>query len=218
MQQQSLEKVLPYSLPIKVRFAGFQSNTLALAEAGWDLSLRQTFSPWKAGVELELAMKHAGAGLYGITNVVHVEMARIYDLLHGNTGYAALFTDVGFEVRCIAPDIRCKIFPIQTTGSVREFANAFSPVDPRPQDRESSEVSVRDFKFFKVANPTLQDIIVSPDQVPQLLEMVLKAQEPTMQGIRARERSRESEKWVNEEFRSVLPAHHVQAQLITLAG
>lgn len=70
-------------------------------------------------------------------------------------------------------------------------------------------------KFFKVANATAKDLIVHPDQVPELLEVILKCQAGTQKDIRKRDQSRSNYEKYGEH--GVKPAHEVQAQIITLA-
>jgi hypothetical protein len=205
---QSLEREILHSLPIDVVFAGFKGNTLSLARAGWDLSMRQQSNLWGA-YEMQLVMRHDGARLYALSSPIELEYGRLGSCLNDPVRYAELLSQLHFSIACIAPQIEFHVMPVR--GNM--FASEFKAIDPFPQER-TEKISVKDFKFFKVANPSIKDIIVSPDQVPELLDMVLKAQKETISKVKARERSREN----MHAYRDVKPAHQVQAQLITLAG
>lgn len=208
-------KELLHSLPVEVEFAGFRSNTLRLAQSGWDLSMEQQMNPRFYGPSLRLAMRHTGAKLYAISNEVVVDYGRLSGSLQNPVAYAEYLSHVCFSIACVALDIRFAVRGEQAYGGT--FASRFQAIDPFPQERIVEE-SIHDFKFFKVANPSIKDIIVSPDQVPELLEMVLRAQAPGQREIRARERSRKNMQAYREGFNSTKPAHSVQAQIITLAS
>lgn len=213
MHTPQLEKELLYSLPIKVIFAGFQSDTLALARAGWDLSMRQGHSVCTAEYELQLALRHDGAKLYAISHQIRIPHEQLYACMSNRENFHVFVSNQIFHIQAVAPGIQFHCIPM-TTGL--GFKESFRPVDPFPQERET--IDLRDFKFFKVGNPSLKEIVVDPEQVPELLELVLKAQGPTMQEIKRREQSRANTAWVRENMGSTKPAHQVQAQIITLAS
>lgn len=94
----------------------------------------------------------------------------------------------------------------------------FMPISSIPEERTQEE-SIRDFKFFKVANNSVKDLIVLPEQVPDLLDAILKVQKPTQQEIKKRIESRVNFKAYRDgEMFSAKPSHTVQAQIITLTG
>ncbi len=211
MHMQNSAKELLHSLPIEVEFAGFRGNTLSLAKAGWDLSMRQDTIAAYGGVGMQLAMRHEGAKLYAISHRINIDHGDLYRHMQSMVGYAEFISQQIFRIQAVSPSIR--FYVMATMGSM---VSEFDAIDPFPQERV--EESIEDFKFFKVANPTIKDIIVSPDQVPELLDLVLRAQKPTMNNVRGRERSRENKIWVDENMRGTKPAHQVQAQLITLCA
>lgn len=213
MRMQSLGKELLHSLPVEVHFAGFKGNTLSLAKAGWDLSMEQ--SEYYGEKMLRLAMRHEGAKLYAISQETRIDYGRLHAAMDNRIAYAELLTQIPFIIQAVAPSIRFATMGVSTRSV--GFAQAFNPIDPFPQERIMEE-RIEDFKFFKVANPNIRDIIVSPDQVPELLDLVLKAQKPAIDEIRKREQSRKNTRWVHENMGSTKPAHQVQAQIITLAG
>lgn len=204
------------SLPIEVRFAGFTSTTLALANAGWDLSMKQNMDMREHRPEMQLAMRYkpfSGPGMFAISSPLRMDYGFARELMHksaervyeGELMHA--LAKLGFDIIHMGNDVRFVVQPMRHQG-LGTFADSFHPIDPRPQYVEER---LSDFKFFKVASPKIQDIIVNPRDVPELLELVLKAQKPMLDGVKRRERSRENEM-------EMRPAQEVMAQIITLAG
>jgi hypothetical protein len=217
---EQLSKEILHSLPIPVRFFGFDSDTLKLAAAGWGLSMRQmTLAHW-GGMELQLAMQIGEKGsnaMYALSAPIQVEVGRLHSALANRHAYVEFLAHLGFEIQYMAPNFQFRIIPTVSRTGVNAFLNSWEPIDAIPQIRDE-EINMADFKFFKVANPKLQDIIVSPEQVPELMNMVLKAQEISLKSIRAREKSRENLQRFREDMMDVKPARNVQAQIITLCA
>ncbi len=207
MRMQNLDMEL-YSLPVKIFLAGFESTTLQLAKNGWEFSMRQGLSPYRGDYELQLVIRHSGTGLAGMSAPMRLERT------WSDAGNMLRLLETGFHMQYLNSDVKYRM----ETSQIHSFVSSFEAVDVFPQERELGEVSIHEFKFFKVASPNLKDIIVCPELVPELLDMVLKAQSPKMKEIQARERSRANTQWARENIGSVKPAHQVQAQLITLAS
>lgn len=188
--------------------AGFESTTLELARSGWDLSMKQIIladrhhSPC-----LQLAMRHEQANMYALTSPVNLDYG-VAQAWKDPMFYRQVMESICFEVMAMHPHIGIRhTIPIRGSAS---FSSMFEPIDPYPS-REPVEENVRDFKFFKVAKETVKDILVAPASVPELLELVLKAQQPSLEAIRKRERSRENEIFMNQ------PKVEVQARILSLA-
>lgn len=215
MHTQNLAGVLR-SLPVEVRFAGFKSTTLALAQAGWDLSMQQTLDFRWGEPSLQLAMRfvdRAGAGMYAISRPMELEYGFLREAQHADEHrLIGMMAQMGFEIMHMGPQIKFCVQPVYSRGV--SFASSFEPIDARPQYVEED---IRDFKFFKVAKPTVKDLIVDPRDVPELLELVLKAQKPMLDKVRRREKSRSNEEWMRNGFEA-MPRHEVQAQIITLVS
>lgn len=203
------------SLPIKVEFAGFESNTLKLAKAGWDLSMQQEVDPRYGDYRMRLAMRFGDRNnaMYAISNSISMDWE--HKRAHVDPNYfVQLVESLGFSIQVMRPEISFRHIMAER-GTGLSFAQSFMPIDAVPQREEES--SIRDFKFFKIANPSVKDLIVDPSDVPELLDAVLKAQRPLLEKIKKRERSRDNELWVREGM-PVKPMHTVQAQIISLAG
>lgn len=207
------------SVPFKVRFAGFESDTFSLGKNGWELSMQQFESPSAAAFQMRLAMRLESAGLYAISHPLHIDYQQVVRSVHEPSFMMQLVSKLGFDVMHVGSDFRFKIFP-ERHLSAKSFKDSFLPVDVSPQ---SEEVSIRDFKFFKVFNPELKDIILLPEQLPEVLNMVLKTQSQAQDEIRKREQSRRNlsrfkEGEVIGSVSNVKPMHSVAAQIITLAS
>lgn len=209
-------KEILHSLPIPVRFFGFEGTTLSLAASGWELSMRQFNSHF--GMEMQLAMKigREFEEMFALSAPIRVDFGDLHRMTDNRHHYAEFLSRLYFEIQYVAPGFKFRIMP--QMGNASSFLNSWQGVDARPQVREETEIDIRNFKFFKMANPSLKDIIVSPEQVPELMNMVLKAQEATMKEVRAREKSRENLQKFREEMMDVKPAHRIQAQIITLCA
>ncbi len=209
-------KELLYSIPIDVHFAGFRSNTLELAKSGWDLSMRQEMSMRSPYTEMQLAMRQGNreTGLYMLSHPIEMDPLRARHEMSNQLNFAKFLSQIYFEIGYAANDIRFQMIP--TRGMT--FASSFEAIDPHPQER-TQEASIRDFKWFKVSNPNIQDLIVHPDQVPELLSLVLKTQSEQQKDIRQKNKSRANhEAYRSGEMFETKPAHKIHAQIITLAG
>ena len=72
---------------------------------------------------------------------------------------------------------------------------SFYPIDTRPTYMEFGAQEMRDLFqmpfFMELEKPAAQELIVEPDQVGRILELIHKAQEPEQRAIRERNRERE---------------------------
>lgn len=223
MHTQSLEqnlKSLLYSLPIDVHFAGFRGDTLSLAKAGWDFSMRQGESFSRRGYELQVVLRHGtrDSALYALSAPLQIDYQEISRLMFEPQRLGQIFRDRYFEIIHMSPEIRVQVIHAPSFMHFDEF----QAVDPFPQMRGVTEVQtfdIRDLKFFKVAPEEAKELVVDPKQVPELLDMILKMQMPEQEAIREREKSRRN--WDNYQAQmnpnSLKQEREVRAQIITLA-
>jgi hypothetical protein len=211
LTQQSVKDLL-YSLPMPVEMAGFRSDTMALAKSGWDLSMKQHYNMYHE-YELQLAIRHGDMkyAIYGLSNPIILPHGETRRFFSSPFEYSKFFNEYGFNIGYMSNDIR-----VVAAAPMRGMSfSQFEPIDCIPQQRFLEE-SIREIKFFKTVNHSVRDLIVSPDQVPELLDLVLRSQANTQENIRARERSRANfEAYKSGEV--FKPAHEVHAQIITLA-
>lgn len=214
-------KHLLHSLPVEVIFAGFRGTTLSLAQAGWDLSMRQQIG-YGGEYEMQLALRHGDQqnAIYALSHPLRLRHGEIYGAMQDNLRLAQFMASQVFDIQHVYRNIEFMRIPMQHS-SRSGFLSDWQGVDARPQEMVATErIDIREFKFFKVANEAAKELIVHPDQVPELLDLILKAQAGSQKEIRAREKSRENlaEYRSGDMFDKGKPAHQVQAQIITLAG
>lgn len=201
------------SYPFKVRFAGFTGDTLSLAAAGWAFSMHQQMNPYHGQILLQLALKHEGMGQYAVTQQLQID--RHFHSPQSFMETLVHYADMGLEVMHCAPSIRTVVHSLGMT-TTRNFQDMFSPIDPNPT---YTQFDMSDLRFFRPANPSLKDVLVTPEQVPELMEMILKEQKKVLSEVKKREESRKN----YEQYRGsvngipVKNSHEVQIQLVTVA-
>lgn len=203
MHTQSLVKEVLYNYPVKVYLAGFVGDTVGLGNNGWEFSMVQKHDYYSADFVLQLALKHSGLQQYALSSPVKINFNSIESFVRGMER-----PDFCFNIQYVAPEIHTRTVILNKGFSLSDFI----PTDVCPQLGELG--SLRDVKFFKPANVELKDFIVQPEDVPQLLDMLLNAQKPLIKEIKQREQSRKN----FDNLNNVKPAHQVQAQIISLAG
>lgn len=211
--EDELKKML-YTVPFEVRFLGLVGDTLSLARAGWEFTMRQIQEYAYDDITLQLAMKHSACDTIAYSRVSTVRMEQLYGLRDSSRDPMATMMAIaktGFDIQFLGSNGMVRIMPERAGVS---WKSEWEPVDMRPQEYE--DVSLKSFKFFKVAKPSVKDIVITSEMVPEVLDMVMKAQGSVQEEIRRRERSRQN--LVDYRGMSVAPAHSVEAQIITLAG
>lgn len=218
MLTQNLERVVR-SYPMAVRFAGFESDTRRLAASGWDLSMRQETRYDNPRPELQLAMRFSdtnGCHFYAISRPLGMDWQEISRAARvPEEQYIEMVKALGFDIMFMGQGARFQIFPMRMSMGA-SFLESFQPIDSRPtmQDREER---LEDFKFFKVAaTPKVKDLIVSPEDVPELLDAVLKAQAPLLSKIKKREQSRKNFEEMKNGFTSK-PGSEVVGQILAVS-
>lgn len=194
-----------FNAPWPVRFAGFESNTAILQSQGWDLSAEQMIDR----AAIRLALRHEAAGLYAVSAPVDYRyFVRLDDLKAGISNR----TVQPFQIVCMGSGIRFRILP--------EFrALSFQAVSGIPEAEMSTEISIEDAIPFRKLSMDAPEIIMDPKRVPELMDIILKLQDPRQVEIREKRRreayrSRDGEK-IPDNMR---PISDIRAQIITLAG
>lgn len=191
-------KVINY--PVKVTLLGFESDTVKLHRSGWQLSMNQdyAFDKWR------LAIHHPGLNLYGISNTVEfrshllsLNRSLLYDEL------ANFFKYEGFRIMGLSHPEECQML-------IDEDFNKWAPVSGIPQLLKDSYNDITAFNIFRPLD-RVEDLIVMPEMVPELLDKIRAAQAPKQAEIR--EKLRRSIK-----SNDPVPAYETHAQIITLAA
>ncbi len=160
-----------------VRFAGWESTTVALQQAGWAVSARQNISHYSVG----LALHHPQTGLYAVTDDITMPA-----LWRPKTDFIP-HDCVVFNVIAMSTNLRCTYVPMY------QSAFAYSPIDCFPSTYQSaaSDQALQDLVPFKTVNHDATQIVIAPASVPQVLELLLRCQAPAAAVRRAEDRKRE---------------------------
>jgi hypothetical protein len=176
--------------------AGFRSTTLDLQRAGWQLSMNQMIN--RDG--LQLAIYHKDAGVSGISDIVDTRF--LWDLVNRGRGGWLPDGAIRFNI--------CGLSHQHVIATpMRISANTFRPIDAFPEVVEGYSRGGLEqmIQFREVPTDEAAELIVKPEDVNRILEMVLEAQDPKQKEIRDRQRRK-----------GLLNTRQVRGQIITLAG
>ena len=185
----------------KVLFAGFESDTYRLQQAGWQFSFERMIN--SAGIRL--AMKYEPARIYAIT--APIADRALYEFAAKQPSWEF---PIPFQVIMVGNDIRCQIIPMMGAGQWGAF-------DATPQYHQTQEVKFEDLVPFRPISTDAKEIVIAQDNVPAMLEAILKLQDPKQAEIRERQRK---EAWLVDAGlkEGYAPQRDIRAQIITLAG
>ncbi len=188
----------------RVFFAGFQSTTLDLQRAGWQLSMEQHFS--YDGLSLRLALKHEAGRVLAITHPVSSYH------LHRAMGFKEM-APIDFQIAWIGNDARFHIM-----AEMRPMS--FNPISAIPEFQDIKDLSFEEAIPFRPLNPNAPEIIIPPSSVPELMDMILKLQDPKQKEIRDNVRRDAWRRDVGAKIgdEGYKPAADIKAQIIALAG
>lgn len=183
-----------YRNPVcEVSFLGFKSTTLELERAGWQVSAQQVAHTGT----VRLALRHPVAHLYGLTAAVDYRSTmRTWDSLE-IMRYSHL---LGFHVTSMANEVRCLY--LSEPGLLGSWG-AVSCVPEATTLTSHNEARLEDLVPFRTVNPHAEQIIVAPESVTQVLDLLLACQAPAAQARRLR-----------AERREVRQASEIQAQVV----
>jgi len=201
------------SSPItKVYWAGWESDTLRLQKAGWELSTEQDIYRQS----IRMAFRNTGYNIYGISNPISREECLDMKSMFIN-GHPR--SDLVFNY---FPPLTINYMASRMHVELREHSMEFMPIDATPAFETREVKSIEDFQIFRpIGNP--KELIVTPDSVPELLELIMKKQDPKQFEIREKKR-KEWRKFTREINQAesisveerIDPASSIVAQLITI--
>ncbi len=149
------------SQPHRVIFAGFESTTTRLQQAGWQLSAEQLMDRMSVRLALKLQM----AGLY---MVAEQQDCDFYNRRH---------EPMTFHIKHCSSNMVIQMM---------ETVFNFKPIDAYPQMTESPRKSIEDFGIFAPLLARTEEIIIEPQSVAECLELIKKMQAPELAAIRKR--------------------------------
>ncbi len=163
----------------KVRFAGWESTTTRLQNAGWQLAVEHAWDRDR----VRLAMKYRDGGMRMIAEAQHYTRPMHFDAMRYEGMGGAPNLPV-FDVIHVAPEIHIRVIDIDTFN--------FSPIDARTQIHTITDARPMDaFEIFAVPLVKTEEIIVEPASVMELMEQIKKLQAPELAAIRERQRRAE---------------------------
>ena len=152
------------SRPLKIYWAGWETTTWQLQKCGWSLSAYQDIQ----GSRLQLAFRHGGLMLEGITSVIPFQYERAMDLRERDYIDSLV---LGIE-RMIGETVLVR----QT--SIGGVSSSFSPIDAEQRYTEEKITRLEDLAHFAGSLIRTNEIIVPEESVPELLERIIKLQQP----------------------------------------
>lgn len=195
--QSELDNFL-YNCPIKIRFAGFESDTVKLARSGWSLSVRQNHDMFNGSIKVQLALKHGSdsSSLYMLTNEIEVNPfsnGTFQDLYRytPNFEYLKMSCDYGLDIIVAAPNIRLQVIPMQSFGGFS--IDEFQPTSGIPEHGHLS-YDLSKIRWFRPLNPSVKDILIVEEDIPQVLDMILNVQKGQQDKIKEKQKQRENMK------------------------
>lgn len=189
--------------PIKVHWAGFESDTCRMQQAGW------TVSAWEdvRCMQMQLAFSRDGGRFnVGQPNVLKGISSRFsYDYrgrMAAMQGYGTYNTEVVAEIQAVGSRVH-----LHEHGGI-DISSKFHPVDATPQMWSGKITGLDDYgHFVPKGNLAPQDIIVADESVEELLAKILKAQQPA-------KLERATSQYYDEKAGLLVPKVH--AKIVTL--
>lgn len=157
------------SAPISVSMAGFHSNTMALQQNGWQISVELIDHYQYSGKEQRIAFKHDG--------IKQVAIGRLffdYRELTGPAHFLNKFKTMEIEISAIAPMIR--VHELAVNRSM-----IFTPIDARPEIAKIKDLT--DMALFKSIKTENFEIYINQKDEAEILEILLKKQDPKQKEI-----------------------------------
>ncbi len=148
------------SRPVRIRWDGWESNTLKLQQAGWEFSVEQDMS--MHGVRL--FMRNSRCEMYGSTSTISMDLFEA----HRDPRY---LDSMHFEVGHMASRLTVQVH--------NEYPLTAAPVDMQPVITTWGEIkTLEEFGIFAVPLVRTEGIYLDEASVPKLMETILEAQDP----------------------------------------
>lgn len=179
------------SRPLRIEWAGWETNTYRLQQAGWKLSAEQDYYQNR----MRLAMHHERMNLYAMSRMSEFE----YELAARNREY---------ELPMIVMQAMGREVFIQEHGSIDWGFNA---IDAKPCFTDRKITRIEDLAHFAAPLVRCNEVIIPEESVPKLMERILELQQPARTD-RIKEQMRNPEGYDRQ------PQQKFQAQIISLAA
>lgn len=191
------------SRPVKVHWAGWESDTLKLQASGWEVSAREDI----ACRQMELAIRHQGHDMVGLSQRM------CFEYFHNDPRYLqALTIPFGMMAKTGTPHIK---YHSVMAGEYDKVP--FRPVDCMPSYRSMDRIGgIEEFAHFAGARAG-QELLVPEEDVNDLLSRILDLQQ-TAKTQHFLDRVRRSQQGFEQGVDiSSVPERKFTAQIISLA-
>jgi hypothetical protein len=184
------------SRPLRLHWAGWETNTYHLQQSGWQLSAEQDVY----GQRMRIAMKHDGMNLLAMT-----------------PGF-----DFYYERAARDPGGYLEEMPVPVVAAMGRQINihehgridwTFKEIDAKPTFAENKITRLEDLAHFAAPLVRCNEVIIPEESVPDLLDRILKLQQPARTD-RIRDQMRNPEGMLIE----AIPKQKFHAQIISLAA
>ena len=154
------------SRPVPIHWAGWETDTYRLQRAGWQLSARQDIQGHRLQLAFRRGQSRGLGGWEAITEIIPWDYQRMMDARIASYDLPPLRVShaIGDQVL------------VHMTGPVS--VDGWGPIDAEPRLSTGKITRLEDFAHF--AGPLIRtnEIIVPEESVPELLERILKMQQP----------------------------------------
>jgi len=189
------------SQPHRVIWAGWETTTPRLQQAGWEIAAEQDFTQY--GVRL--VFRHQQMQCTAITN--SVDFYRQAMMNHPGGYDASTDPRLTFHVVRMAHHLQI--------GFVDDHAPAFRLVDAQMQMVAHQVRDIEDLGIFATPLVRTQELIVDESEVSAILAKLVEAQKPEQERIRDRKRLRERREGLELGAEPQMKFH---AQLLSIAA
>jgi hypothetical protein len=156
------------SRPLKLYWAGWETDTYTLQREGWCLSASQDLHQGR----MQIAIKHPDLKIYGMTDCISFEYMKFMTGLNDIHRFPVLRAQLASQLYCYS------LFNFNERIS-------FKPIDAEPKmrfnDLAAGPKSIEDFAHFAEPLFKTQKIIVPEPNVLELIDRVLEIQETSRQ-------------------------------------
>ncbi len=150
------------SRPVKLHWAGWETDTYRLQQAGWELSAEQNI----ASRSIRMVIRNEALGMIGQTLTTAWDYERMLDV--GSLGVRDDYEEKYLQLRHMGRQI-----VVHNHGPMD-----FSPIDAQPQVTTSEVRSLDDLVHFAKAPLVRTQALVLPEpEVDDLLRMILERQQ-----------------------------------------
>lgn len=167
------------SVPLKIKWAGFISDTLTLQNNGWTLAIEDRCDHFLGRHEVRFILKHQMLDLYCVTYLNTFDFGELTSHLIDRKDF------IDFHIQTIGKEIYYQGIPEFRYDSINE-------IDCRPEYKAISYDKISEMSIFKTLIKPESTLIVEPERISDLLKQIVEAQAPNQAEIRERIRRGEA--------------------------